>query len=284
MTYPPPGGHDPQQYHVSSQQPPQQPNDPYTQGYSAPPPAGYGHDPNQYPPQPPNMTPPLGVHPGYPQDPHGSPLPPPIPPAKQGSNLGIILGVVVVLVVLLGVAAVLIVPGMLEDDDKAAQSGDDTTSEPAEESSSPEEESPTPEETQETEDPIDDTGGSFDDWGTPVNSENFDPNTPEGAGISWDIAVDIGDMDALSELMCSNPTDDMLWEYEYELEYNSASKYEFLIWGIAEPEQNGEVKVWAGWTMDDTPPTSEEDISIGGQYYTAVEEDGVWKLCDTYYW
>ena len=291
MTYPPTGGYDPQQYHVSSQPP--QPNDPYAQGYNAqPPPPNYDPSQGQYPPPapdysqpqgqyPPNMTPPLGVQPGYPQG--GSPLPPPIPPASQGSNLGIILGIIVGLVVILGVAAVLIVPGMLEDDDEPSEAGGETTSEPAEEEPS---EEPS-EEAEESEAPEgEETGGTggFEGWGTPVSSENYDLNTPEGAAIAWEIAVDDGDMDALADLMCSSPSDSLEWAYDYELEYNSAPNYDFLIWSLAKEPQGGEVEVWAGWTWDDTAPDEQDDMdSGGGQYFTAVEEDGTWKLCDLWY-
>ncbi|HEU5127791.1 MAG TPA: hypothetical protein VFU12_07375 [Glycomyces sp.] len=293
MTYPPTGGYDPQQYHVSSQPP--QPNDPYSQGYSAqPPPPNYdpgqqgqypppqpGYDPSQgqYPP-PPNMTPPVGVQPGYPQG--GSPLPPPIPPASQGSNLGVILGIIVGLVVILGVAAVLIVPGMLEDDDDSAQAGDDTTSEPTEEEPSEEpsddpEESPTPEETQGT----DDTGG-FDGWSTPVSSEDFDPNTPEGAALSWQIGVDHGDEAALAEVMCASPSASLQAQYDAAAS-GDGDNYNFLLWGLAKAEQNGQVEVWAGWTWSDAAPASEDDMISGGDYFSAVEEDGTWKVCDVWY-
>lgn len=285
MTYPPPpGGYDPQQYHVSSQPP--QPSDPYSQGYNAqPPPPNYSQGPGQYPPQPPNMTPPMGAPGGYPPG-APSPLPPPIPPANQGSNLGVILGVIVGLVVILGVAAVLLVPGMLEEDEEPTdEAGADTTSEAAEETPPADEETPADEgeDTEGTGEEETGTGG-FDGWGTPINSDDFDPNTPIGAGISWEIALDDGDMDALAALMCSNPSEDLQWDYDYEVEYNTAPNYDFLIWGMAKEEQGGEVEVWAGWTWDDTAPTSQEDVdSGGGQYYTVVEEDGTWKICDIEY-
>ncbi|WP_026928537.1 hypothetical protein [Glycomyces tenuis] len=285
MSYPPPGGYDPQQYHVSG--PPSQPSDPYSQGYNTPPPPPPGYNPGtgQYP----NATPPIGVQPGYPSGPPGvppSPLPPPIPPANNGSNLGIVLGVIVGLVVLLGIAAVLIVPGMLEDDDEGSnEAGDGTTSEPAEEESpSPEtEESPSPEQSDDT-GGEEETGGDSYDWGAAVNSDDYDPNTPQGVGISWEIAVDDGDMDALAALMCSNPSEDLQWDYEWEVENNTAANYDFLIWSVAKAEQNGEVEVWAGWTWDDTAPADQDDIDEGGgQYYTVVEEDGTWKVCDIAY-
>ncbi|GAB3655950.1 hypothetical protein [Glycomyces tarimensis] len=278
MTYPPPpGGYDPQQYHVSSQ-PPQQPSDPYAQGYNAPPPPNYGPGPGQYQ-QPPNMTPPIGVQPGYPPG-APSPLPPQVPPPQQGGNLGIILGVIVGLVVLLGVAAILIVPGMLEDDGPTT-AGEETTSDAEERSSedeatAEEEESPAAEE--------ESGSGDFGDWGTAISSDDFEENSPEGAAIRWEIAVDDGDLESLAALMCSSPSEGLQREYDYEAEYGQAWNYDFIIWAIAKEPANGQVELWAGWTWDDTAPASQEDLdSGGGNYYTAVEEDGTWKICDIAY-
>ncbi|MCH7229345.1 hypothetical protein L0U85_00485 [Glycomyces sp. L485] len=266
MTYPPAGGYDPQQYHVSSQ-PPQQPSDPYAQGYNAPPPQpNYGPGPAQYPP--PNMTPPIGVQPGYPQ---GPPLPPPIPPAQQGPNLGIVLGVIVGLVVLLGVAAVLIVPGMLEDDDPVASGGEttETEDEPATEDTTEAEEQPSEEE----------DSGELQGWGEPVSSEDFEPNSPEGAAISWVVAADKGDNDTLDSLICAKPTSDMEWQLDYQKEYGGAG-YDFIIWSVSR-EENGDTLAWANWTWDDGAP--DEDDMDSGYTYTVVEEDGQWKLCDAEY-
>ena len=274
MTYPPPGGYDPQQYHVSSQ-PPQQPSDPYAQGYGAPPPPpGYGPSPTQYSqPQQPAMTPPIGVQPGYPPG-APSPLPPQLPPPQQGGNLGLILGVIVGLVVLLGVAAILVVPGMLEDDEEPSQAGEDPSSEAAEEPT----DAPAEEE-QSAEGEEDSESGGLEGWSTPVNSDDYDVNTPEGAAIAYVVAADSGDTETLESLLCSEPTDDMQWDYEYEVEYGGAG-WDFLIWGMSK-EVDGEIEAWAGYTMDDTAP-KESDLQYGN-FYTAVEEDGQWKLCDVTY-
>ncbi|WP_100448918.1 hypothetical protein [Glycomyces xiaoerkulensis] len=277
MTYPPPGGYDPQQFQPGSQ-PPQQPSDPYSQGYgnAPPPPPGYGPgQPSPYPqqPPPPNMTPPVGVQPGYPPQP-GSPLPPPMPPPKQNSNLGLILGLIIGLVVVLGVAAVLLVPRLLEDDEsESGQAADETTGEESEEPEEPSEE-PSPEPTEED----DDTGGSgegLEGWGAPVNSDDYDPNTPEGAGIAWVVAGDSGDNAAMEELMCADPSAALQSDYEFYQDYSPG--YEFLIWGMSR-EVDGRVQVWADWTWDDAEP-DEENADVYS-VYVAVEEDGQWKLCD----
>ncbi|GAB3220127.1 hypothetical protein GCM10027447_04130 [Glycomyces halotolerans] len=278
MTYPPPGGYDPQQYPPGSQPPPP-PNDPYSQGYhSAPqPPPNYEFgQPPQYGQQPPNMTPPVGVQPGYPTQP-GQVMPPPLPPAKQGGNLGIILVVIVGLVVILGVAAVLLVPGML--DDESGQAGS-TTSETSE--AEPEEsEAGEPEEPTESDEPADSGGepGAYDGWGEPVNADDYDPNTPEGVAIDWALAADSGDIAAMEGLMCSEPSDMLEWEVDY-YEDTGATDYGWLIWGMSR-EVDGQIQAWANWTFDDAAPN--EDNAGVYSALVMVDEGGAWKACDVVY-
>jgi hypothetical protein len=276
MTYPPPGGENPQ-YQLQPE--PQQPSDPYMQGYGSTPPPGnyYQQQPPQYSQPGPQMMPPqVGVQPGYPTAP-GSVLPPPIPPASSGSNLGIVLGVIVAIVVVLGVAAVLIIPGLTEDEDPQAGGNDPATSEEAsEEAPSPE---PSPEPTEEESSA--ETGGTLEGWGTPINSEgDYDTSTPEGAAISYQVAQDNGDDAAMQSLVSSNATDDMLWDLDWEVN-DTTDPYGFLYWGISR-EVDGEVQAWSGWTYDDLAPDTEDDLS-SGYTYTLVEEDGVWKLHDVVY-
>lgn len=291
MTYPPPGGGNPQ-YQLQPE--PQQPGDPYSQGYSSTPPPGnhYQQPPPQYtqpsvPPQytqpsaPPQYTqPPVGVQPGYPSAP-GSVLPPPIPPANQGGNLPVILGVVVALVVVLGIAAVLIIPGMVNKDDGDDQAGGGTSqsAEPSEEEATSEPE-PEPSEEETTAD----TGADddFATWGTPVNSDEVEAGTPEAAAINYRIGADTDDHELMQAQVCSSPTSAMQSDVEWELEYEGLNTG-FLLWSMTR-EVDGGVEVWAGWTMDDSEPSSTAEMNEGvGDIYTAVEEDGAWKLCDVTY-
>lgn len=280
MTYPPPGGENPQ-YQLQPE--PQQPSDPYAQGYNTPPPPtnyyqqqpGYSQPPQQ--PQYSQPGPPMGVQPGpYPSAP-GSVLPPPIPPAKEGGNLGVILAVVVGLVVVLGVAAVLLIPRMLEEDEDPQAGGGTETSESEEPAPS---EDPATEPAEEETTAGGDTGATLEGWGTPVNSESFDANSPEGAALTYRLASDTDDDAALQSVVCASPSDNMQFDVEWELEYDGGD-YGFLLWSMSK-EENGETKVWAGWTIDDLPPDSEDDLS-SGYIFTAVEEDGAWKLCDVEY-
>ncbi|MCD0442286.1 hypothetical protein LO763_01430 [Glycomyces sp. A-F 0318] len=279
MTYPPPGGENPQ-YQLQPE--PQQPSDPYTQGYNSTPPPGnyYQQQPPQYsqPPGPQMMPPQIGVQQGYPSAP-GSVLPPPIPPASSGNNLGIILGVIVAIVVVLGVAAVLIIPGLTEDEEPQAGGDDPATSEEASEEATSEE--PAPETTEEAAPTEDTGGGALEGWGTPINSEDaYDTSTPEGAAISYQVAQDNGDDAAMQALVSSNATDDMLWDLDWEMN-DTTDPYGFLYWGVSR-EADGEVQAWSGWTFDDLAPDSEDDLSTG-YTYTLVEEDGQWKLYDLVY-
>ncbi|WP_112136546.1 hypothetical protein [Glycomyces dulcitolivorans] len=282
MTYPPPGGENPQ-YQLQPE--PQQPSDPYAQGYNTPPPPtnyyqqqpGYSQPQMQQPPQYTQPGPPqMGVQPGYPTAP-GQVLPPPIPPAKQGGNLGVILAVVVGLVIVLGVAAVLLIPKLTEDDaDPQAGGGDDTSeAEEPEQSDEPATE-PSEEETDSS-----DTGGStLEGWGAPVSSDSFDANTPEGAAITYRQAADTDDDAALQSVVCATPSDDMQFDVDWELEYEGGN-YGFLLWSMSKVE-GGETLVWVGWTLDDLPPDSADDLS-SGYTFTAVEEEGAWKLCHVDY-
>lgn len=279
MTYPPPGGGNPQ-YQLQPE--PQQPSDPYAQQYnSTPPPGNYYQQqppPQQYtqPPSQPPM-PPVGVQPGYPSAP-GSVLPPPLPPAKQGGNLPVILGVIVALVVVLGIAAVLIIPGMVEDDDPSAGGGSSESAEPSEEepTSEPAEEPTTEEE------PATPDAGADDDfatWGTPVNSEGFTEGTPEAAAINYRIGADTDDNELLQAQVCGSPSSAMQTDLDWEVE-NSGYNFEFLLWAMSR-EVEGGVEVWVGWTMDDSEPSSTAEMEEGSGYtFTAVEEDGAWKLCN----
>jgi hypothetical protein len=280
MTYPPPGGENPQ-YQLQPE--PQQPSDPYAQGFNTPPPPTnyYQQQPGYSQPQQPQYSqpgPPMGVHQSpYPTAP-GTVLPPPIPPAKQGGNLGVILGVVVGLVVVLGVAAVLLIPMLSEDDDPQA-GGDTNTSESEEEPAQSEE--PTSEEPAEEETTAGgDSGATLEGWGTPVSSDSFDANTPEGAAITYRLASDTDDDAALQSVVCASPSENMQFDVEWELEYDGGN-YGFLLWSMSK-EENGATKVWVGWTYDDMPPDSSDDLSTG-YTFTAVEEDGAWKLCDVTY-
>lgn len=278
MTYPPPGGENPQ-YQLQPE--PQPPTDPYMQGYNTTPPPGNYYQ--QQPPQPqytqpgpPMMSPQVGVQQGYPSAP-GSVLPPPLPPARQGGSLGVILAVVIGLVLVLGVAAVLIIPG-LGDDEPDAKGGDEDKTTAAEEPSS----EPVEEETTEEED----TGGTVDDdfatWGTPVNSDSFDANTPEGAALTYRLAADSDDNAALESVVCASPTDSMEFDRDWELE-NEGWGFGFLLWSMSR-EVSGGTEVWVGWTMDDSAPESQADVDGGSGYtFTAVEEGGQWKLCDVEY-
>lgn len=280
MTYPPPGGENPQ-YQLQPE--PQQPSDPYMQGYNSTPPPGNYYQQQapqpQYtqPPSQPMMPSQVGVQPGYPTAP-GSVLPPPIPPASSGNNLGIILGVIVAIVVVLGVAAVLIIPGLTEDEDPQAGGDDPATSAEA----SDEEPEPEPEpETEPEPEPSEETSGTLEGWGTPINSDGaYDTSTPEGAAISYQVAQDNGDDAAMQALVSSNATDDMLWDLDWEVN-DTTEPYGFLYWGVSR-EVGGEVQAWSGWTFDDLAPDSEDDLSTG-YTYTLVEEDGQWKLYDVVY-
>jgi hypothetical protein len=281
MTYPPPGGENPQ-YQLQPE--PQPHSDPYTQGYNStpPPPGNYYQPPQQYtqPPSQPMMSPQVGVQQhGYPSAP-GSVLPPPMPPAKQGGNLAVILGVVVVLVVVLGVAAVLIIPGMINDDEPQAGGGGDSSSEEA----SPEETDPEPEPTEE-ESTAEDEPAADDDfatWGTAVNSEDFDPNTPEGAAINYRLGADVDDNELMQAQVCADPSSAMQTDLDWELEYEGFN-WGFLLWSMSR-EVDGATEVWVGWTMDDSEPSSTAEMEDGsGHTFTAVEEDGTWKLCDVTY-
>lgn len=285
MTYPPPGGENPQ-YQLQPE--PQQPSDPYMQGYNSTPPPPANYYPQQQPPpsqysqpqytQPPTqpMGPQIGVQPGYPSAP-GSMLPPPMPPAKEGGNLTVILAVVVGLVVVLGIAAVLIIPGMLNDGDD--QAGEDTSSseEPSKEEATSEEAA---EPSEEAEEVTPEAGGSLEGWSTAVNSDDYDVNTPEGAAIAYRIAADTDDDATLQSLVCASPSENMQFDLDWELE-NSGFNFDFLQWGISK-EEGDEVKAWAGWTDDDLAPDSVDDLT-NGYIFTAVQEDGQWKLCDVVY-
>ncbi|MFB9658560.1 hypothetical protein ACFQS3_20185 [Glycomyces mayteni] len=288
MTYPPPGGENPQ-YQLQPE--PQQPSDPYSQGYSTPPPPtnyyqqqpGYSQPQMQPPPgqpqytQPPMGTPPMGVQAGYPSAP-GSVLPPPIPPAKQGGNLGVILGVVVGLVVVLGVAAVLLIPKLTgDDDDPQAGGGDPETS--ASDEPEPSEE-PSEEASEEPTDDGGDSGATLDGWGTPVNSDDFEANSPEGAALTYRLASDTDDDAALQSVVCASPSDNMQFDVDWELEYEGGN-FGFLLWSMSK-EVSGATQVWVGWTMDDLPPDTQDDLD-SGYTFTAVEESGAWKLCDVEY-
>ncbi|MEU5155276.1 hypothetical protein [Glycomyces sp. NPDC021274] len=279
MTYPPPGGGNPQ-YQLQPE--PQQPSDPYSQGYnSTPPPGNYYQQqpPPQYtqPPTQPPM-PPVGVQPGYPSAP-GSVLPPPLPPAKQGGNLPVILGVIVVLVVVLGIAAVLIIPGMVDDDDPQAGEGTTETTEPSKE------EEATTEAAEETtaaeESATPDAGGDFSAWGPPSSSEDFDPASPEGVAIAYQVAQNTGDDDAMRALVSADATNAMLVDLEWEIE-DTTEPYPYPYWGMAKENDDGTMQAWAGWTLDDTAPESADD-PLSGYTYTLVQEDGAWKLYDVQY-
>lgn len=280
MTYPPPGGENPQ-YQLQPE--PQQPTDPYMQGYGNTPPPGSTPPPGNYPPQPqytqpqgPPLMPPVGVQPGYPSTP-GSVLPPPIPPAQQGGNLVGILAAVVGVVVVLGIAAVLIIPGMLDDDDDQAGKGDATTSEEPEPEPTEEEPEPEPEPTEE-----EPTGAALEGWGSPISSDDdFDPNSPVGVAMTYTLAAYSGDDETLKSLVSDNATDDMQWDLDYRVE--ETVTYDFLIWGVKRNgDDDGKVQAWAGWTWDDTAPADEDDLSTG-YTFTLVEEDGKWKLYDLVY-
>lgn len=289
MTYPPPGGENPQ-YQLQPE--PQQPSDPYMQGYNStppppanyypqqPPPPQYTQPPSQpqytQPPSQPMMPTQIGVQPGYPSAP-GSVLPPPMPPAKQGGNLGVILAVIVGLVVVLGIAAVLIIPGMVNDDGGNQAGGD--TSESEEPSKEEEASDPAPEPSEEEETTAD-TSGSLEGWTTAVNSDDYDVNTPEGAAIAYRIAADTDDDATMQSLVCANPSENMQFDLDWELE-NAGFNFDFLQWGIS-TEEGDEVKAWAGWTDDDLAPDSVDDLT-NGYTFTAVQEDGRWKLCDVAY-
>jgi hypothetical protein len=278
MTYPPPGGGNPQ-YQLQPE--PQQPSDPYSQGYNSTPPPGnyYQQPPQQYTqPQSQPSMPPVGVQPGYPSAP-GSILPPPLPPAKQGGNLPVILGVIVALVVVLGIAAVLIIPGMVDDDDPQAGEGTSESAEPSqeEEATTEAEEEPSAEE-----EPTTPEAGGDDDfatWGTPVNSEGFTEGTPEAAAINYRIGADTDDNELLQAQVCGSPSSAMQTDLDWEVE-NSGYNFGFLLWSMSR-EVEGGVEVWVGWTMDDSEPSSTAEMEEGSGYtFTAVEEDGAWKLCD----
>ncbi|SDD85131.1 hypothetical protein [Glycomyces harbinensis] len=276
MTYPPPGGENPQ-YQLQPE--PQQPSDPYMQqGYGSTPPPGnyYQQQPPQYSQQPgqPGYPPQVGVQPGYPTAP-GSVLPPPIPQPNSGNNLGIILGVIVAIVVVLGVAAVLIIPGLTDDEgDPDAGGGTDpaTSAEASEDEPSQE---PTPEASEE---PSADSTGTLEGWGTAVSSEDYDVNTPEGAAIAYRLSSDNDDNELLQSVVCANPTSAMQSDVDWEVE-NEGLGFNFIHWGIARENADGTVQAWAGWTYDDLAPDSVDDLSTG-YTFTAVEEDGAWKLCD----
>ncbi|WP_205325973.1 hypothetical protein [Glycomyces sp. YM15] len=285
MTYPPPGGGNPQ-YQLQPE--PQQPSDPYSQGYNSTPPPGnyYQQQPPQqytqpsnpqYPPVP--IQPTMNVQPGYPSAP-GSVLPPPMPPANQGSgNLGVILGVIVALVVVLGVAAVLIIPGMMDDDDPQAGGDPSESAAPSEEESSEDAEAPVEEEATTPDAAADD---DFATWGTPVNSEEFAAGTPEAAAINYRIGSDTDDDDLMQAQVCAEPTSAMQTDLEWELEYPGYN-FDFLLWSMSR-EVDGGMEVWVGWTMDDSEPNSTDEMEDGSGYtFTAVEEGGVWKLCDVTY-
>lgn len=285
MTYPPPGGGENQQYHLQPE--PQQPSDPYAQGYNStpPPPGNYYQQPSQpqytQPPTQPMMPPQVGVQPGYPSAP-GSVLPPPVPPPKQGGSLGIILGVVVVLVVVLGVAAVLIIPGLVNDDDPSAGGGGTTSEEASPEETESTEPDPEPTEEESTAEDEPAADDDFATWGTPVNSDDFDPNTPEGAAINYRIGSDVDDNDLLQAQVCAEPTTAMQTDVDWEVE-NEGFNWGFLLWSMSR-EVDGGTEVWVGWTMDDSAPSDTAEMEDGSGYtFTAVEEDGAWKLCDVAY-
>lgn len=280
MTYPPPGGGNPQ-YQLQPE--PQQPSDPYSQGYnSTPPPGNYYQQqppPQQYtqPASQPPMPPPIGVQPGYPSAP-GSVLPPPIPPARQGGNLPVILGVIVALVVVLGIAAVLLIPGMVSDDDP--QAGNETSESP--EPSKEEEATSEPAQEPSTEDePTPDAGADedFATWGTPVNSDEFTAGTPEAAAINYRLGMDSDDDELMQAQMCASPSSALQSDFEWEQEMEGGD-WGFLLWSMSR-EVDGEVEVWVGWTMDDSAPSDQAEMEEGVyDIFTAVEEDGQWKLCD----
>ncbi|THV30145.1 hypothetical protein [Glycomyces paridis] len=278
MTYPPPGGQNPQ-YQLQPE--PQQPSDPYMQGYgSTPPPPQPGHYPPQpnytQPPSQP-MMPPVGVQPGYPTAP-GTVLPPPIPPAQQGGNLTVILAVVVGLVVVLGIAAVLIIPGMMGDEDPQAGGGDDPTTGEATS------EEPTAEETEAapTEEETTEAAAAIEGWGSPISSEDdYDPNSPVGVAITYQLAYNSNDDATLESLVSADATEDMKWDLDAKLA--AEDDYDFIIWGLKrEGGTDSEVQAWAGWTWDDTAPATDDDLSLS-YTYTLVQEDGEWKLYDLVY-
>ncbi|GAB3994498.1 hypothetical protein GCM10029992_09050 [Glycomyces albus] len=203
-----------------------------------------------------------------------------MPQTGGGNKLPLVLGIVVALVVVLGVVAILVVPGMLDDDD-SNEAGGSETSEPAEEETTEEEPEPTEEEPTE-EEPTEETGGSgnFEGWGTPVNSDSYDVNTPEGVAIEWKVLADDGDTDAMSQLMCENPTENLEWELDWAEDY--APDYNFLIWGMSR-ENNGQTEVWANWTWDDEEPNEASENADVDSVFVVVEEGGTWKICDYYY-
>lgn len=288
MTYPPPGGGNPQ-YQLQPE--PQQPSDPYSQGYNSTPPPGNYYQQQPPPPQytqpsnpqysqpgQPMMPPQVGVQPGYPSAP-GSVLPPPIPPAKEGGNLGIILGVIVALVVVLGVAAVLIIPGMLDDGDSEAGGGETTSESPE---PSKEEETTAAEPSEEAATPDAGADDDFATWGTPVNSDEVADGTPEAAAINYRIGSDTDDDALMQAQVCASPSSAMQSDLEWELE-NTGYNWNFLLWSMTR-EVEGGMEVWVGWTMDDSEPSSTAEMDEGSGYtFTAVEEDGAWKLCDVIY-
>ncbi|WP_335991967.1 hypothetical protein [Glycomyces sp. MUSA5-2] len=290
MTYPPPGGENPQ-YQLQPE--PQQPSDPYSQGYNTPPPPtnyyqqqqqpGYSQPQMQPPPQQPQYTQPqMGVQPGpYPSAP-GSVLPPPIPPAKQGGSLGVILAVVVGLVIVLGVAAVLLIPKLTGEDDDPQAGGDDPATSESEEEPEPSDEA-SEEPAEEPTDGGDSGGGGFDSWGTPVGSAgdySYDVSTPEGVALAYQVAQNNGDDETLQSLCAADMTDDMAWDLDYEIN-DTAAPASYPYWAMSR-EVDGVVQAWAGYTWDDTAPQSADD-TIGGYTYTLVEEDGAWKLYDLEY-
>jgi hypothetical protein len=279
MTYPPPGGENPQ-YQLQPE-PQQPPSDPYSQGFgSTPPPGNYYQQPPppQYtqPPGQPMMQPPVGVQPGYPSVP-GSVLPPPLPPAKDGGNLGIILGVVVVLVIVLGVAAVLIIPGLVnKEDDPQAGGGSETSEEASAEESEAE---PDPTEEESTADDGATGGDEFATWGPAVSSEDYDPNTPEGAAITYMAAANSGDDAALEGAVCSTPTEAMEWDLDWERD-GDGEQLDVTFWGVSR-EVDGETQAWSGYTDSGEAPASQADLdAISTYYFTVVEEEGQWKVCD----
>ncbi|HEX2143043.1 MAG TPA: hypothetical protein VHG10_00910 [Glycomyces sp.] len=281
MTYPPPGGENPQ-YQLQPE--PQQPSDPYMQpGYSTPPPPGNYYQqqpPPQYtqPPTQPGMMPPqVGVHPGYPSAP-GTILPPPLPQPKQGGSLAVILAVVVGLVVVLGVAAVLIIPGMLEDEEQDPQAGGDPAKTEAVETTEEATEAE-PEPTAEEETPAETDNGDFATWGTPINSDEYTSDTAEGAAINYRLASETDDDELLQSLICASPSEELQFDVDWQLEYDGTD-WGFLLWSMSREVDDG-VEVWVGWTMDDSEPSDQDEMEEGVyEIYKAVEEDGQWKLCD----
>jgi hypothetical protein len=265
MTYPPTGGYDPQQ----SAQPPYQPSDPYRQGQ----PSGYGAP---TPPGFPGMTPPVNVQPGYSVPPSGMPYgQPPLPPQQPGqsNSLVITLGVIVGLVLLLGIAALLIVPGLLDDGDTVEANREPTVAasvEPTEDESDAD--------TDADAEGSGDSGGGDEQrgWSDFVAFGKAEPGSPEDVVMRWETAYDLAKPDEMEELICSDPG----WLLESYLDLAAErDPYEFSsTYYAASRDVYGERQVALTYSYGGVP--SHDEISSG---YVVVEEGGEWKVCDTAY-